>query len=90
MDNAHAHIQMLCYVIIKGDPFSHGLVSMGDPTVQGYVKQGQDNTKHAHSKTKTDKTNGHNTYTQRSDKEHVTIFMHKQTCTCTYSLVDVV
>ena len=38
---------MLCYVIIKGDPFSHGLVSMGDPTVQGHVKQGQDNTKHA-------------------------------------------
>ena len=25
---------LLFIVIIKGDPFNHGLVSMGDPTVQ--------------------------------------------------------
>ena len=78
------------------------LFSLGRPlanmaTFQGtqksyyrHVKQGQDNTKHAHSETKTDKTNGHNTYTQRNNKEQVSIFTHKQTCTCTYSLVDVV
>ena len=84
---AHLCYVMLCYVIIKGDPSAMGWCQWGTQQYKDMYNKDR-TTQNMHSKTKTDKTNGHNTYTQRNDKEHVTTFTHKQTCT--YSLVDAI